>query len=143
MCDVAYNLEEQLQLASELESDLQDTADWCRKWLVDFNARKIELVSLDQSNNSNATDVKRDVSVLEEKSPCKILIWGFISPLNWIGVFTIVIFILLKCLHGALIHSSEFLSIHVALTLYLYKCTTLPAMEYCCHVRAGATRNCY
>ena len=28
---------QQLELASEFESDIQDTVDWCRKWLIDFN----------------------------------------------------------------------------------------------------------
>ena len=39
-CDQASDLWQQLELASELESDLQDTLDWGRKWLVDFNAGK-------------------------------------------------------------------------------------------------------
>ena len=30
------NLWQQLELTSELETDLQDTADWGKKWLVDF-----------------------------------------------------------------------------------------------------------
>ena len=29
---------------SELESDLRDTVDWGKKWLVDFNAGKTQLV---------------------------------------------------------------------------------------------------
>ena len=29
---------QQLELASELEFDLQDTVDWGRKWVVDFSA---------------------------------------------------------------------------------------------------------
>ena len=39
-CDRASDLWQQLELASELESDLRDTVDWGRKWLVDFNAEK-------------------------------------------------------------------------------------------------------
>ena len=39
-CDQASDLWQQLELAFELESDLQYTVDWGRKWLVDFNARK-------------------------------------------------------------------------------------------------------
>ena len=35
------------ELASELESDLRDTVDWGKKWFVDFNAGKTELVSFD------------------------------------------------------------------------------------------------
>ena len=60
-------------MASELESDLLDTVNWGRKWLVDFNARKTELVSFDYSNNTGAIDVKMDGSVLEEKSSFKML----------------------------------------------------------------------
>ena len=40
-CDQASNLWQPLDLASELESDLQDIVDWGRKWLVDFNTGKI------------------------------------------------------------------------------------------------------
>ena len=36
-CDQAPDLWQQLELASELESDLRDTVEWGRKWLVDFN----------------------------------------------------------------------------------------------------------
>ena len=39
-CDQTSDLWQKLELASELESDLQDTVDWGRKWLVDFNAEK-------------------------------------------------------------------------------------------------------
>ena len=35
-CDQAPHLWQQLELASELESDLQDSVDWGRKWLIDF-----------------------------------------------------------------------------------------------------------
>ena len=39
-CDQASDLWQQLDLPSELVSDLQDTVDRGRKWLVDFNAGK-------------------------------------------------------------------------------------------------------
>ena len=48
--DQASDLWKQLQFASELESDLRDTVDWGKKWLVDFNTGKTQLVSFDQSN---------------------------------------------------------------------------------------------
>ena len=59
---------QQLELASELESDLRDTVDWGKKWLVDFNAGKTQLVLFDRSNNNGSIDVKMNGSVLEEKS---------------------------------------------------------------------------
>ena len=59
---------QQLELASQLQSDLQDALDWDRKWLNDFNAGKTQLVLFDWSNNTGAINVKMDRSVLEEKS---------------------------------------------------------------------------
>ena len=55
--------------------------DWGKKWLVDFNARKTQLVLFDQSN-SGSIDVKMDGSVLEEKSSFKMLGLTFCSKLN-------------------------------------------------------------
>ena len=66
-----------------LESDLRDPVDWDRKWLVNFNAEKIELDSFYQSNNTGAIDVKMDGSVLEEKSSFKVLGLTFSSKLDW------------------------------------------------------------
>ena len=62
-CDQASDLWQQLQLASELESDLRDTVDW-GKWLVDFNARKTQLVPFDWSYSNGSVDVKMYGSVL-------------------------------------------------------------------------------
>ena len=53
-CDQAADMWQQLELVSERESDLRDTVDWDRKWLVDFNARITHLVSFDWSNNTGA-----------------------------------------------------------------------------------------
>ena len=66
-CDRASDLWQQVELASELESDLQDTVNWGKKWLLDFNAGKTQLVSFEQSNNTGSVDVKMDQSILEEK----------------------------------------------------------------------------
>ena len=54
-----------------------------QKWLVDFNAGKTQLVSLDRSNNTGAIDVKKDGSVLEEKSSFKMQRLTFSSKLDW------------------------------------------------------------
>ena len=62
----------QLELASELVSDLRDVVVWGRKWLADFNAGRTQLVLFDQSNNTGTTDVKRDGSVLAEKSSFRV-----------------------------------------------------------------------
>ena len=57
-CDQASDLWQQLGFVSELESNLQDTVKWDRKWLVDFNAGKTQLFLFDRSN---ITGVKIDV----------------------------------------------------------------------------------
>ena len=82
ICDRASYLWQQLELASELESDLRDTVDWGKKWLVDFNAGKTQLVSFDWSNNNGSIDVKMDGSVAEEKSYFKMLGLTFSSKLD-------------------------------------------------------------
>ena len=134
-CDQASDLWQQLELASELESDLRDTMDWGKKWLVDFNAGKTQLVLFDQSNNTGAIDVKMDGSVLEENSSFKMLGLTFSSKLDWGSCIISVAKTASKKI-GALIRSMKFLSPEVA--LYLYKSTICPCMEYCCHVWSGA-----
>ena len=138
-CDQASDLWQQLELASELESDLRDTMDWGRKWLVDFNAGKSQLVSFDRSKNTGAIDVKMDGSVLEEKASFKIMGLTFSSKLDW-GSNIVSIAKTASKKIGALIRSMKFLSPEVA--LYLYKSTIRLCMEYCCHFWAGAP-SCY
>ena len=138
-CDQASDLWQQLELASEFESDLQDIVDWGRKWLVDFNAGKIQLVLFDRSKNTGAIDVKMDGSILEEKTSFKMLGLTFSSKLDW-GSYIVSIAKTASKKIGALIRSMKFLSPKVA--LYLYKSTTQPCMEYYCHVSDGAP-SCY
>ena len=57
--------------------------DWGKKWLVDFNATKTQLVWFYQSNNNGSIDVKIDGSVLEEKSYFTRLGLTFSSKLDW------------------------------------------------------------
>ena len=118
-CDSAADLWQQLELASELESDLQDTVDWGRKWLVDFNAGKTQLVSFDRSNNTGAINVKMDGSVLEEKSPFMMLGLTFSFKLDW-GSYIISIIKSASKKIGALIRSMKFLPPEVALNLYIF-----------------------
>ena len=108
-------------------------------WLVDFNCRKTQLVSFDQSNNTGAIDVKMDGSVLEEKSYFKMLGLTLFSKFNWgsqIISFTKTAF----KKTGTLIFSMKFLSPGVA--VYLCKSTRQSCLKHCCHVWAGAP-NCY
>ena len=82
-CDQTSDLWQQLELAFELESDLRDTVDWGKKWLVDFNAGKTQLVLFNWSNNNGSIDVKMNGSVLEENPSCKMVGLTFSSKLDW------------------------------------------------------------
>ena len=124
--DQAFDLWQQLELVSELESDLRDTVNWGRKWLVDFNAGK-----------TDAIDVKTDGFVLGGKLPFKMLVLTFSSKLDCSSyIFSNAKSPSKKI--GALICSVKFLSPDVT----LYKSTISPCMEYCCHVWVGAS-SCY
>ena len=114
-------------MACELESNLQDTMDWDKNWLVDLNAGKTQLVSSDWCNNSGAIDLKMSESVLEEKSYFKMLKATFLS--KWIGALTL--FLLLKVPPRKL-----------GLLRLLCISMNRPCIECCCHVWAG-TLSCY
>ena len=64
---------------------------WGKKWLVNFNAGKTQLVLFHRSNISGSIDVKMDESALEEKSSFKMLGLTFSSKLDWGSyIFSIV-----------------------------------------------------
>ena len=134
--DQTFDLRQQLELASELEYDLRDTADWGKKWLVEFNAGKYPLVLFGRSNNTGAIDGKIEGSVLDGKSSFKMLRLTFSSKLGW-GFYNISnIAKTASKKIGALIRSMTFLFPEVA--LYVHK----PSIEFCCHVWA-CTPSCY
>ena len=85
------------------------TLDWSRKWLIDFNAGKIQLVLFDQSNNTGSIDLELDGSVLEQKSSKS-------SKLDW-GSYIISIGKTASKKSGTLICSMKFLSPEVAVSL--------------------------
>ena len=134
-CDQASDLWQQLELASKLKSDLQDTVDWGKKWIVDFNAGKTLLVSSDQSNKTGVVNKKMDGSVFVEKLSLKILGLSSSTNLDWAFSYIICIAKTASKKIGVLIRSMKFLSPEVA--LYLYKSKILPGMEYCCHIWDG------
>ena len=113
--------------------------DWDKKWFLDFNAGKTQLVSFDWSNNNGSIDVKMGGSILEEKSSINMLGLTCSSKLDWCSYIISIAKTASKKI-GALIRSMKFLSPEIA--LYLFKSTIHPCMEYCCHVWAGAP-SCY
>ena len=74
---------QQLELASKLECDLQDTGLW-QEVACWFQCWKRSARLFDWSNNTGAIDVKVDRSFFNEK-----YFWGWLSLLKWIGVLTL------------------------------------------------------
>ena len=134
-CHKASDLWQQLELVSKLEPDLQGCVDWGRKWLVDFNAVKLNQFRLDQSKNTGAIDLNMDGSPVEEKSSFKMLGLTVVSEWDW-GCYIISVVKTASKRIGDMICSIKFLSPEFA--LYLYKSTICPCMECCCHVWTGA-----
>ena len=134
-CDQASDLCQQLELASEHKSDSRDTLDWGKRWLVDFNAGKTQLVSFNQSNNNDSTDVEMDEFVLEEKSSSKMLGLTFFSKLDCSSYIILIAKTASKKI-GTLIRSMKLPFPEVV--LHLYNSIICPCMEYCCHILAGA-----
>ena len=91
--------------------------DWARKWLIDFNAGKTQLISFDRSNNNSSIGVKM------EKSSFKMLGLTFSSKLDWCSYIISIAKTASKKI-GALIRSLKFLSPEAA--LYIYKFTIHP-----------------
>ena len=69
---------------------IYEKLDWNRKWLVDFNAGKTQLVLFDWSNNTGAIDVKMNGSV---KMNHLLRCWDWLSLLNLIGALTLSLLI--------------------------------------------------
>ena len=96
------------------------TVDWGWNWLVDFNARKTQLVSFQWSNNVEAIDMKIGRTVIGQKLYFSMPGLPFYSILDWRS--------LVLCLCSTFAHSMKFLSLIAA--PYLYKSTKQPCMEY-------------
>ena len=110
------------------------------KWLIDFNARKTFL--FDGSKTTGAIDVKIDGSVIEEKSPFKVLELTFFSKLDWGPKIISVAKTIFKKI-GALTHSmKDFLLrlLYISINLpHKFACNTTVMSRL---VLLAATWNC-
>ena len=113
-------------MASKLESDLWDTVDWDRKWLVDLNAGKTQLVSFECSHTTGSIDVKMAVSFWGNQL---LRCWSWLSLPNWIGALTLSLLLKLPFFLLGLLC--------ISINLPYKTC-----MKHCCHVWAGAP-SCY
>ena len=118
-------------MASELESDLQDTVDWGKKLISMLEKlNKLHLTGL----NTLVLLVSKWIGLFLRKNHL-LRCWGWLSLLNWIGVLTLSLLLKLppRKSEPLFVLWSFFL---LRLALYLYKSTIQPCMEYCFHVWA-------
>ena len=87
-------------------------------------------------NISKAFDRVWLAGLLHKFKSCNLCWWYYSQFLHYLNSYVISIGKTAFKKIGALIHSMKFLSHDVA--LYLYKSTTRPCMEYCCHIWTGA-----
>ena len=113
---------QQLELASELQTDLRDTINQSRNWLVDFNARKTQLVLYDWSKISGAITVKMGGSFFEENPSFTMLGLSLSSKSDW-ATYIVCIAKTASKKTEALNHSMEFLSPEVAFYLMNLPCS--------------------
>ena len=76
---------------------IQDTVEWYRKWLVDFNAGKTQPFLFDRSKNTGAIDVKMDGSQsFLNKNHCKC--YKKFASRSWPMLLTLPNFFLMNTL---------------------------------------------
>ena len=124
-CDRASDLWQQLELASELESDLRDTLDWGKNGFLISMLGKLSWFRLTGLIRIFLLIRKWVGLFLRKNNLFKMLGLTFSSKLDW-GYYIISIAKTASKKIGALIHSMKFLSPEVA--LYLYKSTICPCM---------------
>ena len=117
---------QQLELASGLESDLQDPG-LGQEVACCLIVEKTQMVLFDRSNNNDAIDVKIDRSVLEEKSSFKMLWSTFLSKSDWAFYITSIAKTASKKIES-LIRFMKFISAEIA--LYCYKFAIWLCMKY-------------
>ena len=125
-CDQASYMWQQLELASGLESDLQDPG-LGQEVACCLIVEKTQMVLFDRSNNNDAIDVKIDRSVLGEKSSFKMLWSTFLSKSDWAFYITSIAKTASKKIES-LIRSMKFISAEIA--LYCYKFAIWLCMKY-------------
>ena len=125
-------------MASELESDLWDIVEWGRKWLIDFNLGKTQLISLTRLMKLVLLMWKWMGLFLRENHLLRCWV-AFLFRIVW-GSYIISSAKSASKKIGALIRSMKFLSPEIV--LFLYKSSIQPCIKYYCPVWDFAS-SCY
>ena len=72
----------ELDVSFELQSDLQNTVDWGKKWIADFNAEKTQSFSFQSSKSEAIHVLVTGLLLLEETLSSKTLGLSLSSKLD-------------------------------------------------------------
>ena len=127
------------QLCDVMNKDLQTIADWGTDWLVSFNSSKTQSVlhSRRRNRESSQPSLQMSNSTLQDQPSVSLLGLTVSSDLSWKSYIQSISKKASQRI-GSLYRASRYL--HPQSTLYLYKSTIRPLMEYCCHIWAGAPK---
>ena len=125
-----------INLASDLSSDLKKVVKWGKTWLVTFNSSKTKLLSFHHHRGTPSfPSVIMDETTLQEaKCLERHLGLKFTPDLKWNSYILSVAKDVGKMV-GSFFRTRKFLT--PAAVHYLYKSQIRPKMEYCCHIWAG------
>ena len=124
------------QASTVLSLDLESVTNWGNDWLVTFNQKKTQLLSLSRSRSPHLSTLAMNSIPLQELADIRLLGLDLTSNLSWDKYMYIRSMGLAA--HRLLISCA---AIHVSsptVMLYLYKSTIRPVMAHCCHIWAGA-----
>jgi len=126
---------DRLELAADLEYDLRTITEWGDQWLVSFNSAKTKLLSINKFKHPNLPPISMGGKALPENSEVRLLGLILSDSFTWKNyIESVAKSASMKV--GSLHRVRHFLSPESI--LYIYKSTIRPAMEYCCHLWAGA-----
>ena len=123
------------EVGASLNNDLENVLNWGNNWLVTFNSKKTKLLSLSRSRDVTFPSLHMGPSTLPEVSHLRLLGLDISTNTGW-EMYISGIAKSASMRVGCLYRARKFLPPEV--TLYLYKTTIRPLMEYCCHIWAGA-----
>ena len=128
-----------INLASDLSSDLKKVVKWGKTWLVTFNSSKTKLLSFHHHRGTPSfPSVIMDETTLQEANCLeRHLGLKFTPDLKWNSYILSVAKDVGKMV-GSFFRTRKFLT--PAAVHYLYKSQIRPKMEYCCHIWAGSPK---
>ncbi len=122
-------------LAVRLEMDLQSVVNWGKNWLVNFNASKTKLLSINHHRDPSLPPIRMSDSQLLESNSLRLLGLTLTADLRWNKYIESIASSTARKV-GSLCRARKFFSPESI--LQIYKTTIRPCMEYCCHIWAGA-----